>query len=48
MKGNFWHKWFRKGHDSKDEVRYGKDSKTDAGYRLNKLFNELIKKKEGD
>ena len=51
MKGNFWHKWFRKGYNTKDEAYNGKNAKTDAGYtrtRLNRLFNELVKKKEGD
>lgn len=51
MKGNFWHKWFRKGYNSQDYKYDEKEAKTDAGYtrtRFNRLLNELLKKKEGD
>lgn len=51
MKGNFWHKWFRRGYDSQDSKYDGKCAKTDSEYtrtRFNRLLNELLKKKEGD
>ena len=41
MKGNFWHKIFRKGYDSKDYRYNGNMAKTDAHTSRTKLKNFL-------
>ena len=41
MKGNFWHKIFRKGYNSKDHRYNGNMAKTDAHTSRTKLKNFL-------
>lgn len=43
MKGNFWHKFFRKGYDTKNARYNGHCAKTDANTSRAKLKRSLEK-----
>lgn len=49
MKGNFWHKIFRKGYDTKDSRYNGWMAKTDAKTtrsKLKRFLDKMFKEEE--